>query len=67
MTFSEWLGLQVNRPDPVGDLARDAAEDPHWPEAGPVGDYEEHLAHTSDFILDVLGEAWNEYREEAPA
>jgi uncharacterized protein YozE (UPF0346 family) len=31
MTFNAWLRRQRHRQDPVGDLARDAFSDPHWP------------------------------------
>lgn len=30
-TFTAWLRAQRRRPDPVGDLARDAASDDTWP------------------------------------
>ena len=32
-SFAAWLRDQRMRDDPVGDLARDAADDPQWPKA----------------------------------
>jgi hypothetical protein len=32
-SFAAWLRNQRRRDDPVGDLARDAAADRHWPKA----------------------------------
>jgi hypothetical protein len=31
MTFTNWLFKQTKRQDPVGDIARDAKADEHWP------------------------------------
>lgn len=44
MTFYEWLLTQLDRQDPVGDLARDAKEDDTFPDGDEDGStYVEHL------------------------
>lgn len=63
--FSSWLAQfrQVNAA--VGDLARDAAADPDWPD-GPdeLETYTDHLesAGASRAALETLEEAWSQYR-----
>ncbi len=64
-TFTEWLGGQAKRNTATGDLARDAAEDPHWPAGGTtMADFAEHLRRqrASDDAMQALRQAWQSYR-----
>lgn len=61
--FDRWLAGQTHRDDPVGVLARDAAQDPAWPE---VGDCVDHLVYlvgcrASDPALKAMRAAWREW------
>ena len=42
-TFTSWLLDQVDRDDPVGDVARDARDDPNFPSGSP-GECLDYLA-----------------------
>lgn len=62
--FGAWLTqfTQVSRA--IGDLARDAAADPDWPD-GPdeLETYADHLesAGASEAALETLADAWDTY------
>ncbi|MFF9733710.1 YozE family protein [Streptomyces albidoflavus] len=62
--FSDWLAQFTQVNSALGDLARDAAADPYWPE-GPddLETYTDHLegAGASEAALDVLSDAWARY------
>lgn len=64
MTFYEWLLTQVDREDPVGDLAMDAREDDSFPDGDEDGStYVEHLksATASPEALQALKDAYFEF------
>ena len=66
-TFTNWLRLQIDRQDPIGDLARGAAEDRMWPRSGKtVEGYERYLAlrGTDPTVITALFDAWAEYDAE---
>ncbi len=46
MQFKTWLSLQKDRDDPVGDLARDAIQDPNRPLK--LGDWREYLGNVGE-------------------
>lgn len=65
MNFTEWLAKQRNRGTPLGDLAREAAEDDGWPAEGTtLAVFEEHLRrmHASEAAHDTLARAWQSYQ-----
>lgn len=43
LTFTDWLNKQKNRDTPLGDLARDMANDNTWPSHDRFEDYENYL------------------------
>lgn len=64
-TFSQWLGQQRERSDPVGDLARDAFDDK---ETHKLNTLEAWLAHLDsmevracDGALKACRQAWQEF------
>ena len=63
MTFADWLSKQVDRHDPVGHLALDAAADEDFPTAGDYRAHREYLLdfNASDAALTALARAWGEY------
>lgn len=64
-TFNRWLKAQMEREDPVGDLARDANEDSQWPARAHKFDaFLEHLdeMNACDNAFLALDHAWNEWR-----
>jgi len=64
MTFKQWLGLQTHRHQSiVGDLARDADQDPRFPNAALVSSYVLYLErrHASPWALKALALAWDEW------
>jgi uncharacterized protein YozE (UPF0346 family) len=64
-SFYEWLMKQVDRNDPVGDLARDAKSDNQFPvSATHFGRVLGHLAAmgAGQPAKQALQEAWREYR-----
>ena len=66
-TFTNWLSLQAERQDPIGDLARDVAVDPRWPRsAKTVESYEQYLAQrgADPNAIAALFDAWAEYDAE---
>ncbi len=64
-TFIQWLKTQKKRDDPVGDLARDLADDSCAPSAGSYYDLKRHLVNKHDVfdgkVLDALVRAHGEY------
>ncbi|MFE2045920.1 YozE family protein [Streptomyces sp. NPDC059477] len=62
--FSGWLAQFTQVRAGIGDLARDAAADPDWPD-GPdeLETYADHLeaVGASEAALDVLTDAWTRY------
>ena len=67
VTFYEWLLTQKKRDDPVGDLARDVAQDSCWPaeavHAAPTLRYLEEIS-VSRAVLEAARRAWREYRAD---
>jgi hypothetical protein len=63
-SFTDWLTNQEGRDDPVGDLARDKAQDRYWPTTGSVQVYRSHLDSMNAVpnALDALDRAWTEYQ-----
>ena len=68
-SFAAWLRNQRRRDDPVGDLARDAAADRHWPKAA------KSLPRLLDYLagrgacpgaVEACRRAWAEFRAEGP-
>jgi len=68
-SFVAWLRNQRRRDDPVGDLARDAAADRHWPKAA------KSLPRLLDYLagrgacpgaVEACRRAWAEFRAGAP-
>ena len=64
MTFREWLRQQEHRDDPVGDLARDADRDKHFPRRNAkfrtlVRHLEEQWAIPP--AVEALHRAWEEW------
>jgi uncharacterized protein YozE (UPF0346 family) len=64
-SFAAWLRNQRRRDDPVGDLARDAAADRHWPKAA------KSLPRLLDYLagrgacpgaVEACRRAWAEFR-----
>lgn len=65
--FTEWLTEQIARSDPVGDLARDVAEDASWPGDGQeYATYEVYLRRrvVSPESRLALEDAWSEYMDQ---
>ena len=66
-TFTNWLSMQRDRQDPIGDLARDVEKDPRWPRSGKtVESYERYLAQrgADPNGIAALFDAWSEYDAE---
>lgn len=64
MTFNQWLKQQVERDDPVGDVARDAMKDARRkPYRGDREAWHNFLgaAGASWEAHEALDEAWDEY------
>jgi len=67
--FYGWLVSQVKRPDPVGDLARDAEGHQEFPKA--LQNYEDYLDFANrvgfcNAAVECLKEAWLEYARQYP-
>jgi hypothetical protein len=64
-SFTDWLHGQLDRRGPIGDLARDVAEDETWPKVGrlELADYRDYLYDVGaiEEAVDALGQAWVEY------
>jgi hypothetical protein len=62
--FGAWLAQFTQVSSAIGDLARDAAADPDWPD-GPdeLETYGDHLesAGASEAALETLADAWARY------
>ncbi|MFB6805330.1 YozE family protein [Streptomyces sp. NPDC056387] len=62
--FTAWLLRHVTDEDAIGELARWASADPHWPE-GPdrLGTFTDHLedADATRAVLQDLTDAWVRY------
>ncbi|MGD9733107.1 MAG: YozE family protein [Desulfamplus sp.] len=68
-TFYQWLLPQVERPDRVGDIARDAVGDENFPRES--NQYEEIKSYLEPYdgnhrVIDSLKESWVEYLEKYP-
>lgn len=65
-TFYQWLLSQVDRPDRVGDLARDAAVDDEFPRES--NQYEEIKYYIGPYSAAIksLNEGWLEYIQQYP-
>ncbi|MGD0154045.1 MAG: YozE family protein [Thermacetogeniaceae bacterium] len=66
--FNNWLKGQATRNDPVGDIARDALQDPCWPETGDLQELNIHLDYhgADDGAYASLRQALREYRQQQP-
>jgi hypothetical protein len=66
-TFNRWLASQINRDDPIGDLARDCKDDKRWfsPQANPsLRDIFLYLSPYGVSVYNRVGETLIEaYRE----
>lgn len=66
MTFQTWLVKQVDRDDPIGDLARDVDADPYAPGGFyPLRAYIRSIGCPK--ACDALGAAIREWRRERGA
>lgn len=68
-TFYQWLLPQIDRPDRVGDIARDAVVDDQFPRES--NQYEEIKSHidslgTCAAAIESLKEGWLEYLQKYP-
>jgi hypothetical protein len=63
LTFGAWLRVQRVRNDVVGDLAKDAASDRHFPRSRHLEVYVAHLRAMSACpeALEALRQAWQEW------
>lgn len=60
--FMEWLGDQINRDDPVGDLANDMDRDENRPESfGSIHEIYSYLSNQHDMVAASLFFAWEEW------
>lgn len=60
--FMEWLGNQINRDDPVGDLAGDMDRDEKMPESfGSLHEIYDYLSDQNDMVAASLFFAWEEW------
>lgn len=62
--FGQWLAAFEGESSAIGDLARDAAADPAWPD-GPdeIAVFREHLEELGavQAALETLEQAWEQY------
>lgn len=65
-TFYQWLLSQIDRPDRVGDVARDAAENEDFPRE--INQYEEikFIYGAYSAAIESLKEGWLEYLQQYP-
>jgi hypothetical protein len=64
LDFGSWLHRQQDRPDPVGDLAREARRDDHWPtQPGAPISARCWCSSGSDEAHAALDSAWSEWQE----
>lgn len=65
--FHRWLLTQVDRNDPVGDLAMDANRDKTFPTgASTRRELERYLSRHGDDVVRALREAWREFSVSQP-
>jgi uncharacterized protein YozE (UPF0346 family) len=67
--FRQWLLPQIERPDRIGDIARDVESDPDFPQE--INRYEELENHlclqgACEAAIDSAKEAWLEYIQQYP-
>jgi hypothetical protein len=64
LSFTQWLAKHQKRDSPLGDLARDAASDPTWPDAPEKKKYIDYLEkiNASYGAIDALHSAWRSYK-----
>lgn len=64
--FASWLKKQIDRDDPIGDLARDAERDDDWPPSdeskGGIESYL-HYKRACSEALEAFSDAWQEWSE----
>lgn len=67
MTFKAWLGLQMKRDDPVGDLARDVLKDRTWPTTQDTVKLRQHMVKRGavESALSSLDRAYTEYQKQS--
>jgi hypothetical protein len=66
-SFGSWLLTQTDRPDPIGDLARDAAQDPEWPKFCDVRQAFNYVyPHRIGTTTSALDDAADLYRQQLP-
>lgn len=67
-SFAAWLAGQRDHNDPVGDLARDAADDDTWPTTGDYRSYVDYLSRVgaSTGAMESLKTAWTAYSGTEP-
>ncbi len=66
-TFYQWLRSQIERPDRVGDLARDAVTDEEFPkESNDFGEIRAAYNQAHEAIIGSLHQAWLEYIQQYP-
>jgi uncharacterized protein YozE (UPF0346 family) len=66
-TFTAYLSKQVDRHDPIGDLACDVEQDTTWPRRiRTIKGFHDYLTlvRASDYAHDALDMAWAEYTTE---
>jgi hypothetical protein len=63
LSFTDWLKKQIGRHSPLGDLARDMADDETWPTLGTLDSYENYLlSRSADWrAVETLKRAWKTY------
>jgi len=63
VTFRDWLIEQQERGDPVGDFARDCAQDRTMPSDGTLIEYKRHIQNfgPSDLAMEAFARAYSEY------
>ncbi|MFF1717264.1 YozE family protein [Streptomyces sp. NPDC058268] len=66
VSFKAWLNGHRHAQTAIGDLARDAAQDPNWPRTSSLKRLVAHLDDMGaiDRAIDTLRRAHQEYEEE---
>lgn len=65
-TFYQWLLSQIDRPDRVGDVARDAAENEDFPRESNKYEEIKHIYGAYSAAIESLKEGWLEYLQQYP-
>ena len=67
-SFTKWLLERIKEDSATGDLARDAAQDPDFPEYGGLSHYLEHLESNGacDNAIAALAQAWAKWWYSRP-